>query len=148
MNKWVITTISAYLISVIVVIAGFFLLDIEHIPLNYWALGSLIFSFTVSMSSMLTIVVKKKSGGNLFYTMGGFISLIVYELGVIISVLLIGLFSENVNRFILVQIIIFAMYLIIFIIFTAFSKHINKSDNNTSEKIENGEFLSAKRGNF
>lgn len=148
MRKWIITTISIYLISVLVVVAGFFLLDIEHIKLNYWALGSLIFSFTVCMGSMITIIMKKRSEGNLFYSAGVNVLLIIYEIIVIVLVMLTGLFSENVNKFILAQIIVFSIYLILFVIFITFSKYINKNNQEIVEKIENGDFKGPKRGEF
>ena len=53
-----------------VVIAGFFLSDIEKIAFNLWASGSLLFSLVVSLLAALTLVDPKKNIDCVFYSAG------------------------------------------------------------------------------
>ena len=68
MSKGTLTTITVFAIGIVVVIAGFFLLDIEKIALNFWAFGSLLFSLIVSLLAMLTLVVPKENSEHIFYS--------------------------------------------------------------------------------
>ena len=66
MNRGILLTVCIFAIVVLVVVAGFFLLDIEKVALSYWGFGSLLFSLAVSMLAAITILLP--SVGMLFFT--------------------------------------------------------------------------------
>lgn len=148
MTKWFATSIGIYILSLVIVISGFFLLEIESTEINLFALYSLIFTFTVLVLSMFSIILKNKTGGNLFYSTGLNILMFIYLAVVIIVVACTRFFEDNIGKFKLVHIVAFSIYLIVFLIVNAYSKYVNKIDDDTVQKIENGEFEQPKRGKF
>jgi len=148
MSRSVSTIISVFVIGILVVVAGFFLLDIESIALNFWALGSLLFSFVVSLLAMLTLVAPKRNKDGLFYTAGLSSVIFIYEITVIISILFTHSFVDKLNSFILLQISINALFLIIAVIIIVTSGRIYDHNAKTSENIKNGEYSKPKRGGF
>lgn len=147
-RKSTLTTISIFTIAIVVVIAGFFLLEIEKAALNLWAFGSLLFSLVVSLVTMLTLVAPKRNKDNVSFTSGLSGAVWVYEIAVIISILFTKSFVEYLGRFILLQIAINALFFIITIVIMNVSGHIHDSNAKTHENLQNGEYDKPKRGGF
>jgi len=148
MNRGILTTISVFAIGILVVVAGFFLLDIEKIALNFWAFGSLLFSLTVSLLAMITLVSPKKYKDGVFYTAGLSSTVWLYEIAVIISVLFIKSFIDKLNSFIFLQIAINALFLIVAVVIINISGRVYDNNARTSENIQSGEYDKPKRGGF
>lgn len=145
-SKDTITVISVYIIGIFVAVAGFFLLDIEKIALNFWALGSLLFSLVISLLGMIMLVIPKREKNGVFYTAGLSSTIVIYEIAVVISLLFTRLFVDKLTSFIFLQISINALFFIIGIIIIAVSERIHDSNEETYEKLKNGEYSKPKRG--
>ncbi len=148
MSKGVLTTLITFVIAIMVVIAGFFLLEIDKVTLNFWAFGSLIFSLLVSLLTTLTMVATKKKRDGVFYVAGINSAIWIYQIAVIIVVLCTRFFADHLYRFILAQIIINAVYLITIIVIFNISKSIYNSNQKTQYNLDNGEYDAPKRGGF
>jgi hypothetical protein len=148
MSKGILTTISIFVISILVVIAGFFLLDIEKIALHFWAFGSLLFSLVVSLLTTITLVAPKKNKDNIFYTVGLGSAAFIYEMAVVISLLFIKVFAERLNHFIFLQIAINALFFICVAIIISASERIHNNNVKIPENIQDGEYNKPKRGGF
>jgi len=132
----------------LVVIAGFFLLDIERVVLNFWAFGSLLFSLVVSLFVMVTLVAPKKNRDSVFYTAGLSSTIWLYEIAVIISILFTKSFVDHVNGFIFLQIMINALFFVIALIIIRLSGNIYDNNARTYDNLQNGEYNKPKRGGF
>src|SRR5690625_3158173 len=113
MHKSKSTTIMVFTITAIVIVIGFFLLNIEKNAINLWAFGSLLFSLVVSLLAILTLSSLKRDNNNVFYTAGLTSLVSIYQIMVVISILFTNYFSEQLNGFILLQLIINALFIII-----------------------------------
>lgn len=148
MNKGIQTSLIIFLTLVIVILAGFFLLDIDHNTINISALCFLEFSLLVSMLSTISLVRRKKDKDTLYYNAGIGTVTAIYQIAVIISIVFSKIFILNIKRFIFLQIVINAsMFVICTLVITA-SAYINKSNKKTLEKQESGEYNQPRRGGF
>jgi hypothetical protein len=148
MSRGVMVSISAYAIAILVVIAGFFLLDIDKIALYFWAFGSLVFSLSVSMISTVILVSKKTTKDVLFFNTGFGSVIWIYQVLVIISVLFINSFRHHVGAFVFLEIAIFAIFIVISGAVQVSSKHIYVSNQKSQEKLNNSEYNKPRRGGF
>ncbi len=139
---------SIFILCVILVISGFFLLDIEKIALNYWALGFLLFSFTFSMLVSLGGTFLRSTRDNVFNIVGLYSAIFIYQIGVIVCTIFTPLFKENVGTFIFIQIAINIVFTVVLITIISFTGYLNKVDDKTFDKIKSGEYDSPKRGGF
>lgn len=148
MSRGILATVSVFAIGIIVVIAGFFLLDIEKVALNFWAFGSLLFSLAASLLATVTLVSPKKNKEDVFYTAGLSSAIWIYEVAVVISVLFTKSFVDKLNNFIFLQITINALFFIVTIIIIVVSGRIHDINARTSENLQSGEYDKPKRGGF
>lgn len=148
MSKGILTTISIFAIGIIVAIVGFFLLDIERVALTFWAFGSLLFSLIVSLLVMIVLVSPKRNKDRVFYTAGLSISVWIYAMAVVISILFIKSFVDSLNSFIFLQIGINALFLVIAIVIITVSGHIYYNNEKTYENLQNDKYNRPKRGGF
>lgn len=146
MRKNIIPIISIFTIAIVVVIAGFFLLDIEKVALSFWAFGSLLFSLIVSLFTMISLFATNKNKDNVFFVSGLSGAVWVYEIAIVISILFMHSFIEHLGWFIFLQIGINALFLITLIIIINISGHIHKCNTETYEKLKNGEYEKPKIG--
>jgi hypothetical protein len=142
------TVCSILGIAIVVVIAGFFLLNIERVALNIWALCSLTLSLVVNMLANLTIVTRKYGKDSVYYNAGLAGALWVYQIAIIISVAFTRLFAEHTTRFVFVELLIHALFLIAAIAIGAGAAHVHNRNLETAEKQESGEYNTPKRGGF
>ncbi len=146
MYKNLVTTLTVYLILIAVVVAGFFLLKIEQTAINYWAFGSIIFSFVVTLIVVILAVVFHKKG--IVHTVGLTTLLLVYQILVIISVALTGTYEFKLNIFILIQICLNALFIVCLVLHLNATRLVLKSNEQIDESNKNGEFDKPKRGKF
>ena len=148
MSRGTLTTLCAFIIGTLIVISGFFLLDIEKFAIHYWAFGSLLFSLAVSSLGIITLILPKKYTDNLFYNSGISSAILIYQIIVVISIIYTNKFAENLYGFIFLQIAVNALFVIAAIIITAAAGRIHDSNEITSEKLQSGEYDKPKRGGF
>jgi hypothetical protein len=148
MSRGVSVSISAFAIAILVVIAGFFLLDIDKVALYFWAFGSLVFSLCVSLILTISVASKKTANDVLFFN-AGFGSVIwVYQILVIISMLFVNSFKHHVGAFVFLEIVIFAILVVVAFAVQVSSKHIYENNMNSQVKLDNDEYNKPKRGGF
>mgnify|MGYP000079963911 FL=1 len=148
MNKWIKTSLIIFLTLVIVILAGFFLLDFECSTINILALCFLELSLLVSMFSTISLARRKNDKDTLYYNAGVGSITVIYQIAVIISVVLSKIFEENIKGFIFLQIVINALIFVICTLIITVSTYINNSNKKTLEKQENGEYNKPRRGGF
>lgn len=148
MNKGIKTSLIIFLTLVIVILAGFFLLDFERSTINISALCFLELSLLVSMLSTISLARRKNDKETLYYNAGIGSITAIYQIAVIISVVVLKIFEENIKGFIFLQIVINALMFVICTLIITASTYINKSNKKTLEKQENGEYNKPRRGGF
>lgn len=148
MSRGILTTVWAFSISIFIVIAGFFLLDIEKAALTFWAFGSLLFSLIVSLLIMVMLVAPRENRTGLFFKAGLGSAVWLYEIAVAVSVLFTRAFVDRLNSFIFIQIGINALFFIIVIVLISVSEHVLKSNEKTYKNLQNGEYNKPKKGGF
>lgn len=146
MSKGILTTISIFAISILVVITAFFILGIEKIALNFWALGSLLFSLAVSLLTMVMLFAKQRNKDRMFYAAGLISAVWFYEIAIVISVLFTKSFINKLESFIILQISINALFFIVVSIIIPVSGRIHDNNAKTLENLQNGEYDKPKRG--
>jgi hypothetical protein len=148
MGRGVSTAAVVFGIGILVVIAGFFLLNIEWIALHFIALGSLVFAFAAAMLMTLLVLAPKREERTVFYTAGLSGAIWVYVIAVIISVIFTDAFLGNLGGFIFLQIGLHALFFIIAFAIIIASSHLRDMDIKTSEEQQNGEYEKPKRGGY
>ena len=148
MNKGVKTSLIVFLTLITVILAGFFLLDFERSEINVLALCFLELSLLVSMLSTISLTRRKNDKDALYYNAGIGSITAIYQIAVIISVAVSEIFGENIKGFIFLQIVINALMFVICTLIITASAYINKSNKDTLEKRDNGEYNKPKRGGF
>ncbi|MGI6530380.1 MAG: hypothetical protein ACOX3J_12015 [Clostridia bacterium] len=148
MNRGILLTVCIFAIVVLVVVAGFFLLDIEKVALSYWGFGSLLFSLAVSMLAAITILLPKKRRNAVFYSFGLSSATTLYLTAIIVGLIASKAFEKNLNGFILLQVIIHSLFIITAIIIFLASEHIRNKNVETQKKLDSGEYDRPKRGGF
>ena len=148
MSKTKFTTLIVYVIAIIVIVAGFFLLGFKKTSINYWAFGSLLFSTIMAMIVTLSLVSSNQNKQVIFYRAGLGSAIGIYLLVVFISAFSSSLFKDNINVFIFIQIAIHAIFLVANIFMITVSSHIYHSNEITAKKLQDGEYNTPKRGGF
>ncbi len=148
MNKGIKTSLIIFLTLVIVILAGFFLLNFECSTINISALCFLELSLLVSMLSTISLARRKNDKDTLYYNAGVGSITAIYQITVIISVVVSKIFEENIKGFIFLQIMINALMFVICTLIITASTYINKSNKKALEKQENGEYNKPRRGGF
>ena len=148
MNKGIKSSLIIFLTSVIVILAGFFLLDFERSAINVSALCFLEFSLLVSMLGTISLASRKNNKDTLYYNAGIGSITAIYQIAVIISVAVSSIFKENIKGFIFLQIVINALMFVVCTLIAAASAYVSKSNKKALEKSDNNEYYKAKRGGF
>ena len=147
MKKNSLYIVICYTIVIALILAGFFLLDVNQIIIHFWALTFLILSLVVSMGLLVTIAQQNSDDKEpVFYNAGVTAVICCYQVAVIISVALVGMFNEKLAKFVFVEISIIAVFAIILIAVNSFPQHTRLSNEKTLEQRENNEFDKPKRG--
>jgi len=126
-------------------IVTFFLLGIERTSLQWLALAFLILSELVLFGGLIALRFAGEKHSKVFLTAGISTSLSLYFIVTLVSVLLSGLFGDNVSRFILMELGIIALFAVIIVCLSAASRSISNRNKADVEKIGSNEY---KRGGF
>ncbi len=148
MRKTFNITWTLFVLSVILVVSGFFLLSIEKNALNIWAFVLLLFSFCFTMIVSLSVTYFRSRRDNLFNVLGVYSSMFIYQVAVIVLTCFTGLFKENLGTFIFIHIGINVLFAITLIVIFGFTGHIYRVNDRTLEKIKTGEYDSPRRGDY
>jgi hypothetical protein len=141
-------TVIGFAIAIVVVVAGFFLIGIEQIAIHIWALAFLILSLLVSMGTFVMVIQRRCVKDTVVYSAGASAAVWLYQVAVIVSVFLVGVFNGKVGRFVFAEIAIIAAFVIISLVINLSARHVHSSNMKTSERKENGEYNKPKRGGF
>ena len=140
--------ISISIIGLIVVafsIATFFLLKIERIAFNYWAMAFLLLSEFVLFLGLIGLRFTGASHNTLFLRSGVSVTLSLYFAATLISVLFAGALEERLDLFILVELAIIVLFAIIMISIFAWSYSTARRNKENVTKVGTNE---PKRGGF
>lgn len=148
MNKGIKTSLIVFIVSVFVILAGFFLLDFKCDTVNILSLCFLEFSLLVSMFSTILLLKRKNGKDTLFYNAGIGSVTAIYQISIIISILLTRGFENNIKGFLFLEITINALMFILCAIIMTVSSYISRSNEKVLEKQCNGEYNKPKRGGF
>ena len=85
---------------------------------------------------------------NIFYNAGVISAIWIYEIFVVISIIFTNYFKGHVGTFILLQLVINALFFIALILITRASVHIHDINEKAYEKKQNGLYDKPKRGGF
>lgn len=148
MSRGVLATISVFVIGIIITIAGFFLLNIEQVTLNFYALGFLLFSQVVSLFVVITVIRPKEKNTGVLYVSGLMSSIWIYEVAVILSILFIHLFDDSQGQFVFLQIVINALLFVTIISISNVSRHLNSKNAESQKKLMEEDNKEYRRGGF
>lgn len=149
MVRSAIYTIVGFAIAIVAVVAGFFLLSVEQIAIHLWALAFLVLSLLLSMGLLAGIAQSKGSGKDtVFYSAGIGAIVWIYQIAVIISVALVGVFDQKVGPFVITEVAIIAVFAIVTLAVNFFAMRTYSSNAKTMERQKNGEHDAPKRGGF
>ncbi len=137
-----------FILTIVIVVAGFFLLDIEKTAINYWTLGAIVFSSVVALCVTLMTILKKATTDRVFYLAGVNSFLWIYEVLVIIGVVITRLLSSTVGVFIFVQLLINVGLVISLLVISHAAERVENVDYETMSKMKSGEYDKPKRGGF
>lgn len=125
------------------------MLSIEQIAIHFWALVFLIISLLISMGLFVGINQSASAGKDkVFYSAGTGATVWIYQIAVIISVALVGLFNEKVARFVFTEIVIIAIFAIVMLAINFFARRTQELNAKIFERKNNGECKVPKRGGF
>ena len=131
-------------IVVALTLAAFFLLDFERTTIHWWALAFLLLSEVLLFSGLIAVRFAGGDYGKLFLRAGLSTTLVLYFAFTLVSVLFVGLF-QNLNRFILLQLAIVALFAIITVAVLAFSRKIPMQEEASLDSVD---VTAPKRGGF
>ena len=140
--------ISLGIIGTIIItftLATFFLLGIERIAVNIWALAFLLLSETALFGGLIGLRFAGTDHSKLFLRAGISSALSLYFVATFVSVLFAGAFKERLNTFILIELAIISLFAIIIIAICAWSNVIARRSEADVKKVGNTE---PKRGGF
>jgi len=132
-------------IVVALTIAAFFLLEIERTSVFIWAICALILSEIVFFAGIIMIRNIGSNHNAVFAKSGATVSLSIYFISTLVLTLLSGLFRNNVNIFILLNLALVAACAIAVIGIMAVSKATQRRNEADVSKVGEQE---GKRGGF
>jgi len=133
------------IIVIILSLAVFFLLNIEKNAVNNWALTFLLLSEVALFGGLIWLRFSSARYGKVFLNAGIGTTLILYFITTLISVLFTGMFREKPNTFVLIELVIIAVFAIISVSIITSSHRVERSGEEDMTKIGNNE---PKRGGF
>jgi len=133
------------LIVIIFSISAFFLLDIEKISVNIWALIFLLISEIALFCGLISLRIANENHNIVFLKTGISTALILYFISTFVSVFFTRMFNEKVNTFILIEFAIIVFFSIIIISFLTWSRSTANANKADIKKVGTNE---PKRGRF
>lgn len=126
-------------------LAAFFLLDIERIAVNIWALIFLLLSEGILFGGLIALRFSSVQHSKAFLSAGVTTALLLYFAITLISVFWAGSLKERLNTFILIELAIVALFVIVVVSIMAFSRHTVQRNEEDIAKVGTTE---PKRGGF
>ena len=133
------------LIVVIFTLAAFFLLDIEKISMNIFALAFLLLSEVVLCSGLIGLRFADENRSAVFLKAGVSTSLSLYFAATLITVLLAGNYIKKLNTFILIELAVIVLFAIVTISIVVWSRSVSHQNEEDMAKVGTNE---PKRGGF
>ena len=123
----------------------FFLLDFERVAVHWWALTFLLISEILLFAGLIGLKYVKAVHSRHFLKLGISMSLTLYFVFTLISVFLSGLFKDDLNYFILIQLAFITIAAIVVIFLSTFSKRLERQ---CKEDVMKSGANEPKRGGF
>jgi len=133
------------LIVVIFTLAAFFLLDIEKISMNIFALAFLLLSEVVLCSGLIGLRFADENRSAVFLKAGVSTSLSLYFAATLITVFLAGNYIKKLNTFILIELAVIVLFAIVTISIVVWSRSVSHQNEEDMAKVGTNE---PKRGGF
>jgi len=133
------------LIVIAFTVTAFFLLEIERVPVNWFAFAFLLLSEVAFFGGLIGLRLAGAKHSRVFLRAGVSTALSMYFGATLVSVLFAGMFSERLYTFILIQIAIVVLFSIITIAIIAWSRSIARQNEADMAKVGTNE---PKRGGF
>lgn len=127
-------TLAAGIIGLIIVtvtLCIFFLLDFQKTTVSWWALFFILLSDVSLFLGLIMLESREMYINKIFVHSGVPLVLFVYFIISNISALFAGTFEDNINNFIIIQIVVIAATAITVILIITFSEKINITDQKT-----------------
>lgn len=126
-------------------LVAFFLLNAERVAVHWWALAFLLLSEVIMFGGLIGLRHTTANHSSVFLKIGITTSLSLYFGITLVSVLLAGLFRDNLNVFILIELAIIALFAIVSISIFAVARKLERQGEKDIKKIGGNE---PKRGGF
>ena len=133
------------IIVVALILSGFFLFNIERVAINMWALSFLLISICIFFISMIALRLPNPQHSSLFLNAGVTTTLALYVISTSIITFLSGMYRDNLNTFIFIELANIALFAIIAVAILAFSRKVASSNITDAEKVGSNQ---PKRGGF
>jgi len=122
-------------IVIIFTISAFFLLSIELIALNIWALCFLLLSEVVTFGGFIYLKAAHERFSSSFLKITFTVSLFLYLSISLASSIIATSFADNLNWFILIQLAFISLFAIVTISLFAFNNSINRRNAEDAAKV-------------
>ena len=126
-------------------IAAFFLLEIEKIAVNIWALAFLLLSEIALFGGLIGLRISPAGHSAVFFRTGVSAVLTLYFGVTLVSVFFAGAFKEKVNTFIFIELAIIVLFSVALISVFAWSCSIARRNETDAAKVGDNR---SKRGGF
>ena len=139
------------IIGVIVIsftLISFLLFEFEKTSLSLWALGFLILSELALFVGLSMLAYRKAKHHQVFLISGLSVSLFLYFLTALVCTFFSGLFKNNVNQFLMLELSVLVFFAIVIIVVLAFSRRIAGQDGESLEAQNSDLYTKPKRGGF
>ena len=133
------------LLIVVFTLAAFFLLNIEKISMNIFALAFLLLSEVVLCSGLIGLRFTNENRSAVFLKAGVSTSLSLYFAATLITVLLAGNYIKKLNTFILIELAVIVLFAIVTISIVVWSRSVSHQNEEDMAKVGTNE---PKRGGF
>ncbi len=141
-------TASIFILTILVVIAGFFLLEVERTAINYWTLAAIVFSSVASLCVTVATIISRDTTRHVFFLAGVNSALWIYQIAVILTVIVTRFFGVTVGVFVFVQLLVNVGLIITLLVLTYSADRVQNVNNDTMNKIKYEEYDKPKRGGF
>ena len=116
------------LLLIIITICIFFLFDFEKTDVNYIGLGFLLFAEVLLFVQSCALKINSLRTNSVFIIAGSSYVSVVYIIATAVLCLVSSLFKNHVSSFVLLEIIVFAVLCIVYLLIAIFSNRINATE--------------------
>jgi hypothetical protein len=116
------------LIVIAVTLFGFFLLNFNKAPVNWWGLAFCLLSEIFLISIFILFKATSMQINKVFIRLGTTVVLIIYFVATSILCIFSNAFKHNLHLFIFIQIVLLALTVVIVLLLYLFSNRINHTD--------------------